>query len=261
MMTSVQIATIVLCVVFGSAILGLTVSRRLAPHHLSPEAKATISVSMAVVGTMTAVVIGFLISNASSSFKARNAAVGALSADIAQLDSLLRRYGPETDSIRNALQRYTELKFEDLFPTKTNGRRDVDSSTTAKVLDDVQDHILRLRSGDERQHWLTAQAMAAAVRVSVAQSKMVEENTNSVPLPFVAAVMLWLAVLYASFGLFAPRNTVTVVALFLSAFAVSMALKLVLDLDNPFAGGIHLTPPPIHISSEPLHDVLQVIRK
>ena len=261
MMTSVQIAAIILCVVFGSTVLGLTVSKRLAPHHLSPEAKATISVSMAVVGTMTAVVIGFLISNASNSFKAQNAAVAALAADIAQLDSLLRRYGPETDPIRNALQRYTELKFEDLFPTKANGRRDVDSSTTARVLDDVQDQILRLRSGDERQHWLSAQALAAAVRVSAAQSKMVEENANSVPLPFVGAVMLWLAVLYASFGLFAPRNTVTVVALFLSAFAVSMALKLVLDLDTPFAGGIHLTPPPIHISSEPLHDVLQVIRK
>ena len=185
MMTSVQIAAIILCVVFGSTVLGLTVSKRLAPHHLSPEAKATISVSMAVVGTMTAVVIGFLISNASNSFKARNAAVAALAADIAQLDSLLRRYGPETDPIRNALQRYTELKFEDLFPTKANGRRDVDSSTTARVLDDVQDQILRLRSGDERQHWLSAQALAAAVRVSAAQSKMVEENANSVPLPFV----------------------------------------------------------------------------
>ena len=70
-----------------------------------------------------------------------------------------------------------------------------------------------------------------------------------------------LAVLYASFGLFAPRTSVTVVALFLSALAVSMAFKLVLDLDSPFAGGIHVTPPPIHISGEPLREALQVIRK
>jgi hypothetical protein len=261
MLTSVQIAIPILCVVFGSAVVGLTVSKRLAPHHLSPEAKATITVAMAVVGTMTAVVIGFLISNSSTSFKARNAAVAAFSADIAQLDSLLRRYGPETDSIRKALQRYTELKLEDLFPTKPDGRRDVDSPTTAKVLDDVQDKILGLRPGDERQRWLSAQALAAAVKVSAAQSKMVEENANTVPLPFVGAVTLWLAVLYASFGLFAPRTSVTVVALFLSALAVSMAFKLVLDLDSPFVGGIHVTPPPIHISGEPLREALQVIRK
>jgi hypothetical protein len=108
---------------------------------------------------------------------------------------------------------------------------------------------------------LSAQALAAAVKVSAAQSKMVEENANSVPLPFVGAVTLWLAVLYASFGLFAPRTSVTVVALFLSALAVSMAFKLVLDLDSPFAGGIHVTPPPIHISGEPLREALQVIRK
>ena len=56
------------------------------------------------------------------------------------------RYGPETASIRTALQRYTELKLEDLFPTKPDGRCDVDSSpTTAKVLDDVQDQILGLK--------------------------------------------------------------------------------------------------------------------
>jgi hypothetical protein len=40
-----------------------------------------------------------------------------------------------------------------------------------------------------------------------------------------------------------------------------MAFKLVLDLDSPFAGGIHVTPPPIHISGEPLREALQVIRK
>lgn len=260
-LTSVQIALPILCLVFGSAILGLIVSRRLAPHHLSAEAKATITVAMAVVGTMTAVVIGFLINNANTSFKSRNAAVADFSADIGQLDSLLRRYGPEADPLRKALQRYTELKLEDLFPTAANGRRDVANPATAKVLDDVQDRMLALKPGDERQRWLSAQALAASVKVSAAQSKMVEENTNTVPLPFVGAVTLWLAVLYASFGLFAPRTSVTVIALFLSAFAVSMAFKLVLDLDTPFAGGIHVTPPPIHISSEPLRDVLQVIRK
>jgi len=36
MLTSVQIAIPILCVVFGSAVVGLTVSKRLAPHHLSP---------------------------------------------------------------------------------------------------------------------------------------------------------------------------------------------------------------------------------
>ena len=193
--------------------------------------------------------------------RARNTAVAVFSADIGELDQLLRRYGPQTDPVRKALQRYTELKLEDLFPTKANGRRDVDSPTSAGVLDDVQDQILALRPGDERQRWLSAQALAASARVSAAQSKMVEENTNTVPLPFVGAVTLWLAVLYASFGLCAPRSSVTVVALFLSAFAVSMACKHVLDLDTPLAGGIHVTRPPIHISSESLRDVLQVIRK
>ena len=90
-LNSAQIAFFVLCAVFGSAMLGMRISRRLPEHHLSAEAKATVSVSIAVVGTMTALVIGFLISNASTAFTARNATVSLLSSNIGQLDALLRR--------------------------------------------------------------------------------------------------------------------------------------------------------------------------
>src|SRR5476649_890397 len=100
-MTSFEIALVILCVVFGSAVLGMSISRRLPSHHTSAEAKSTISVAMAVVGTMTALVIGFLISTANNSFNARNSAVTLLASDISQLDALLRRYGPETAAIRD----------------------------------------------------------------------------------------------------------------------------------------------------------------
>ena len=79
------------------------------------------------------------------------------------------------------------------------------------------------------------------------------------PLPFLGAVALWLAVLFASFGLFAPRNLTVIVALFLCALAVATAFKLILDLDTPFEGTIRLSPPPIHLSSEPMRDALHAI--
>lgn len=258
---SVQIFFFILCVVFGSAVLGMRISRRLPDHHLSAEAKATVSVSIAVVGTMTALVIGFLISNANSAFNARNATVSLLSSNIGQLDTLLRRYGPETAPIREVLQRFAAMKLDDLFTGKPDGKRNVDNPATAKVFDEVEDRILALKPADDRQKWLSGEALRLAAGVGAARSLLVQQNVNFLPLPFVGVVVLWLIVVYGSFGLFAPRNATTVVALFFSVLAVAMAFKLVLDLDNPFDPGIRLTPPPIRISAEPLRRVLETIRQ
>ena len=260
-LNSAQIAFFILCVVFSSAVLGMRISRRLPDHHLSAEAKATVSVSIAVVGTMTALVIGFLISNANSAFNARNATVSLLSSNIGQLDVLLRRYGPETAPIRDVLQRFTVMKLDDLFADKADGKRNVDSPATAGMFDDVEDRILALRPGDDRQKWLSGEALRLAAGVRAARSLLVQQNVNSLPLPFVGVVVLWLIVVYGSFGLFAPRNATTVIALFFSILAVAMAFKLILDLDNPFDRGIRLTPPPIRMSSEPLRRTLETIRQ
>ncbi|MCX7306525.1 MAG: hypothetical protein NTZ72_00635 [Afipia sp.] len=258
-LNSAQIAFFVLCAVFGSAMLGMRISRRLPEHHLSAEAKATVSVSIAVVGTMTALVIGFLISNASTAFTARNATVSLLSSNIGQLDALLRRYGPETEPIREELRRFTAMKFEDLFVDDPEGKHKVENPATDKVFDGVEDRIVTLKLADDRQKWLSGEALRVAARIREARSLIVQQNVHYLPLPFVVVVVLWLIVVYGSFGLCAPRSATTVVALFLSVFAVAMAFKLLLDLDNPFDRGIRLTP--IRISPEPLRHILERIRQ
>jgi hypothetical protein len=258
-MSSLGIAFIILALVFGSAVFGLLLGQRLPPHHLSTESKASVSVSMAVIGTMSALVIGFLISNANTSFKARNAAVAQLSSEMIRLDAILRRYGPETESIREGQQRYARMRFDDLFSRGPNGQRNVADQAAAKLQDELQDRILNLKPQDDRQHWLVDQALQLSAQMNVERSLLVQEDANSLPLPFMGAVIIWLSVVFASFGLYAPRNITTVIALFFCAFAVSSALKLVLDLDTPFDGNIHLSPPPIHISSDPLRRAIETI--
>jgi hypothetical protein len=258
---SFVIALVILGIVFGCAMLGMRLSRRLPAEHLSSDAKATISVSMAVVGTMTALVIGFLISAANSSFNARNATISLLASNISQLDGLLRRYGPETASIRDSLRRFTAQEIEGLFSDRASGRQNVDSPEAVRSLENVQDRILALKPADDRQRWLSAESLRLAAALAGARSQLVQQNAHSLPLPFVGVVVLWLAVIFGSFGLFAPRNATTIVALFFSVVAVAMAFKLLLDLDNPFDRGIRVTPPPIRISSEPLRHTLETIRE
>ena len=66
------IGWIVLVMVFGSAILGMLVRRKLPESHLSDETKGAVTLSMGVVGTLTVLVLSLLIATASTTFNTRN---------------------------------------------------------------------------------------------------------------------------------------------------------------------------------------------
>ena len=259
-MNSLEIGLAMLAIIFCGAILGMLLGRRLPSHHMSSETKTAISVSTAVVGTMTALVIGLMISSAHSSFSARNGAVSQLSVDIIQLDGLLRRYGPEADPVRQTLQRYTAMKIADLTPGESDRMVNLENPASLRALTQIQDMILALKTTDGRQHWLIDQAMMLVGDMGGARLLLIEQNQSSVPLPFLFMIVLWLTILFTSFGLFAPRNVITVTALFLCAFAVSSAVKVILDMDAPFGGRIRMSGFPLRVSTDPMRHAIEVIK-
>ena len=64
-------------------------------------------------------------------------------------------------------------------------------------------------------------------------------------MPFLVVVIFWLAVLFASFGLFAPPNATVIVTLFVCALSVSGAIFLILELAEPFGGLIQVSSAPL----------------
>ena len=57
-----------------------------------------------------------------------------------------------------------------------------------------------------------------------------------------------LTISFLSFGLFAPRNRVTVTALLVAALSVGGAVFLILELDRPFEGIIRISPDPVEFA-------------
>jgi hypothetical protein len=251
-MNSYEIGLLIWATVVTGAILGMLLGRRLPPHHLSSETKSVVSASMAVLGTMTALVIGLLVSNAYSSFSARNGELSELSADVIQLDGLLRRYGPEAMPARQALQRYVEAATANLTHRSSD-------PVSLGVLNQVQDLILALKTTDSRQHWLVDQSMQMAGDLDQTARLLSQQNQSSVPLPFLFLIVLWSTILFASFGLFSPRNVIAFVGLLVCAFAVSSAIKVMLDLLTPFGGNVRISGFPLRLSTDPLRHALDVI--
>ena len=75
------------------------------------------------------------------------------------------------------------------------------------------------------------------------RAQQVEQRT---PKAFVALVVFWLALLFASFGLFAPRNFTSAVILTLSALAVAGAVGMILELEQGFGRLVHISPQPMY---------------
>jgi hypothetical protein len=136
----------------------------------------------------------------------------------------------------------------------------VDSSEL-QTLEKEQDLILALQPKDSRQQWLKDQALQIAADLADQRLLLVQPSASSIPGPLLGGVVLWLAIVFASFGLFAPRNLPTAIVLLLCAFALGAAIKMILDMDSPFAGELRLTGPPIRVVTEPLRRAFEIVSR
>jgi hypothetical protein len=110
------IGTIAFVLISAGAFAGWTLKKLLPKQHLTEETKNLVSVSTAVVATVSALVLGLLISNANASFIRLGGEVTTLSAEIVRLDRILLRYGSDAEPAREVLLRYAKQKATDMFP-------------------------------------------------------------------------------------------------------------------------------------------------
>ena len=71
-MNSIFIALVSAGCIFAGALLGLALQRLLPGHHLSKETQDVVKLSAGTIGTLTALVLGLLVSFAKSSFDTMN---------------------------------------------------------------------------------------------------------------------------------------------------------------------------------------------
>jgi hypothetical protein len=76
---------------------------------------------------------------------------------------------------------------------------------------------------------------------------LLEQLGSSNPIPFLVVLVFWLSI-FASFGLFAPRNATVVAAFSICALSVSGAIFLILELDQSFEGLLQVSSDPLRAS-------------
>jgi hypothetical protein len=201
---------------------------------------------MGLVGTMAALVLGLLVASAKGSYDAQITDLTQGSTNIVLLDRLLAEYGPETKEAR-ALLRNTVVRFVDQIWSKDRVRASglpPPSSSPETVYAKIQG----LSPKDDAQRSLQSQALSIAMDLRKTRWLMYEQETRSVSPPLLVILVLWLTIIFISFGLFAPFNATVVSSLFASALSVSGAIFLILDMYRPYSGLIQISSAPLRLA-------------
>lgn len=250
-MSSIIAGLLSLFAICGGAMLGIWLAPRLPQHHLTGETGTAVSVAMAVVGTLAALVLGLMVNSASASFSARTASIEALAADIIKLNRVLLSYGSEAAPIREELFDYARAKAAEL--SKPASSTDEVGIDTLHRIETINDQVLRLEPKTDRERHIQARAISLLENLVDARWALVEKTKMVMPTPFFVMLVAWLSLLFASFGLFAPKNATVMAFLLLGASAIAGCVFIILELGSPSQGLIRP-------SAQPLYQVIRELQ-
>src|ERR1051325_12049871 len=109
-------ATVLFVILAGVILVAARLRRRLPAEHLSEESRDAIKLALGLVATMTAILLGLLVSSAKSSFDTTRSEVMQMAAKVALLDRVLLLYGPQTADARRALYESDEQGVRRTWP-------------------------------------------------------------------------------------------------------------------------------------------------
>ncbi len=158
------VALILFVVLVGVTLLGRGLRRLLPAEQLSAESKDAVKLALGLVGTMTAILLGLLISSAKGAFDTTRSEVIQMAAKVALLDRVLELYGPETAEARRALRDAIADGVRRTWPTERSGPVRLDPN--AQMGDAVYVAISRLAPRDDAQRALKTQAATLMVQLA-----------------------------------------------------------------------------------------------
>jgi hypothetical protein len=236
--------------IFGGSLAAMLLRSVLLERDFTDDEKDVLRLGLGLITMLSALVLGLLISTAKGSYDAKRGQVAQLATDVILVDRSLELYGAETRNARRALRNQVAASIDQIHSLGASSSKLQPSPETD--LSDFYQMVRRLSPHDDTQRSLRAEVLRISLEVGQIRASALARESSSIPIPFLVVLVFWLTVLFVGFGLFAPRNVIAVVALWLFALTASTALFLILDMDQPLTWFMKL-------SDEPLRNAIAVI--
>ena len=249
-MSALIISLIAFACIFGGTLLGMFLRTILPGHHVSDDSKGAVMLGTGMIATMAALVLALLIASAKGNYDTMSSELRQVSSRVILLDRVMAHYGPETNEARDLLRRSIASTIKRVWP-EDNIEQAVAESTEGRVdIETIQDKLRQLSPRNDAQRWLQSRALEISSEIAEGRWLLIEQlGQRTLPMPFFVLMVFWLTIIFASFGLFSPRNATVITVLLICALSAAGSLFLIIELDTPYQGLIK-------VSSVPLRNAL-----
>ena len=154
-------------------------------------------------------------------------------------------YGAEAREIRDLLRQSTRARIELIWPEGKFEPSRLESTEAVAASEAIQGKLRELSPRTDAQRWLQTRALSLSGDLAQTRWLLIAQADSSIPAVLLAVLIFWVAVIFLSFGLFAPSNATVLAALLVCALSVSGSIFLLLELNTPFDGAIRISSSPM----------------
>lgn len=245
-MSAVIVGVVAFVCIMGGTIAGLLLRNTLPDHHLSGDSRDAVKMGSGLIATLSALVLGLLVSSAKNSFDEMSSGITQGGAKLIMLDRAMSRYGQETQPFRQEIRHSVMTWVTAMWPEHKIAVDETEAFEKASPpMELLADKLQRLTPNSDLQRASQSEALQLCREILQIRWLMIEEAQSSLPPVFIGVLLLWLTILFASIGLLAPPNKTVWISLVICAISVSSAVFLVEEMNNPLKGIVKVSNAPI----------------
>jgi hypothetical protein len=236
---------VVFLLLTSSALLGRFIRLRLPAHHRERETIEAMQIIIGMLVTFTALVLGLLTASVKTAYDNAGHDLQAYALDLTQLDRCLRDYGSGADGAREAIKAYTAALIAATwtsepppsgvrYPSLPNEQRVGPSPVLGDTLNRAYLEIRQLGPKNAFQSGVREDCAIDFRTMLNGRKAAIEDDRLQVSTPFDIILVVWLMIIFAIFGLVAPRNIVSLIGVVLCSISVSLAIFVIGSLSHPY---------------------------
>jgi len=230
------ISLIALALIIAGTLLGAVARTFLSDEHLNSDTKDVVKMSVGLIATLSALVLGLLIATGKTSFDTRVTQVRQIAANAVLLDQMLGQFGSDTVNARVALRQTFSLMVDRIWNENNSASRGPSPFQMTDAAGSFIQSLANLPAATDYQRALKTDIVNTASEIAKDRLSLFVQGRDTISMPFLVILVLWLTVIFGVFGLLTRLNVLAAVIMLLCAVSVSGSIFLILDLDRPFDG-------------------------